>query len=124
MAKAVFRYIIMSPTKIRRIANLVRGKSLGEAEQTLATLPQRASQVVARTLKSAAANAENNESADRESLFIREIYVDEGPRMRRYLPRARGRADLIRKRTAHLTIVVEPKEETQRAARRRERGKT
>ena len=110
MAKAVNHSIIMAPNKMRRLANLVRGKSLAEAEQTLATLPHRASATIAKTLKSAAANAENNENADRDTLIVRQIFVDEGARMRRYLPRARGRADVIRKRTSHLTIVVEPQE--------------
>ena len=122
MAKAVWRYILMSPTKVRRIANLIRGKSVQEAEQLLATLPQRARPVVGKTLKSAIANAENNEGADREQLWIREVFVDEGPRLRRYLPRARGRADLIRKRTAHLTIVVVPREDAATGGRRTERS--
>ena len=122
MAKAVYHSIIMAPNKVRRIVNLVRGKSLAEAEQTLATLPHRASAVVAKTLKSAAANAENNENADRESLVISKIFVDEGTRMKRYLPRARGRADTIRKRTSHLTVVVEPKEESQSSRRRAKKG--
>ncbi len=108
MAKAIYRHIIMAPNKVRRIANLVRGQSVAEAEALLATLPQRAREVVAKTLKSAAANAENNEGAERDALRISTIFVDEGMTIKRFQPRARGRADRIRKRTSHLTVVVEP----------------
>lgn len=108
----------MSPNKVRRIADLVRGLPVAEADMRLAQLPHMASQVVAKTLKSAAANAENS-GLSREELYISQIFVDEGPRLRRFLPRARGRADLIRKRTSHLTVVVEAREGTRSPARTR-----
>ena len=118
MAKAIYRHIMTAPNKVRRVANLLRGKSLAEAEATLASLPQRAVAAVAKTLKSAAANAENNEGANRDALFVSRIFVDEGTRLRRYLPRARGRADTVRKRMSHLTVVVEPREVKSPAAGR------
>ncbi|MCS6858713.1 MAG: 50S ribosomal protein L22 [Abditibacteriales bacterium] len=110
MARAVLRHVRMSPFKVRRVANLVRGKSVDEAQRILAVSPQRASGVLAKVIKSAAANAETNEQLDRESLYITAIYVDEGPTWKRFLPRARGRADRILKRTSHITVVVDERE--------------
>jgi large subunit ribosomal protein L22 len=84
---------------------------VNEAQQILAFTPQRAGGAIAKVIKSAAANAESNEQLDPESLFISEIRVDEGMTWRgRYLPRARGRADRILKRTSHVTVVVDEKE--------------
>jgi large subunit ribosomal protein L22 len=100
----------MSPVKVRRIARLVRGKSVDEAQHILAVSPQRASKVLSKVIKSAAANAENNEQLDRESLYVSEIQINEGPTWKRFLPRARGRADRILKRTSHITVVVDEKE--------------
>jgi large subunit ribosomal protein L22 len=100
----------MSPVKVRRIARLVRGKSVDEAQHILAVSPQRASKVLSKVIKSAAANAENNEQLDRESLYVSEIQINEGPTWKRFLPRARGRADRILKRTSHITVVVDERE--------------
>lgn len=109
-SKAILRHVRMSPVKVRRVANLVRGKSVDEAQRLLAASRQRAGGVLAKVIKSAAANAENNEQLDRESLYISEIQVNEGPTWKRYLPRARGRADRILKRTSHITVVVDERE--------------
>lgn len=100
----------MSPVKVRRVANLVRGKSVDEAQRILAISPQRASGVLSKVIKSAAANAENNEQLDPESLYITEIQINAGSTWKRFQPRARGRADRILKRTSHITVVVDEKE--------------
>lgn len=109
-SRAILRHVRMSPVKVRRIARLVRGKSVDEAQHILAVSPQRASKVLSKVIKSAAANAENNEQLDRESLYVSEIQINEGPTWKRFLPRARGRADRILKRTSHITVVVDEKE--------------
>jgi large subunit ribosomal protein L22 len=112
MAKAILRHLRMSPTKVRRVAKLVRGKSVDEAQHILAVSAQRASDPLAKVIKSAAANAETNEELDRDTLYVREIQVNEGPTWKRFQPRARGRADRILKRTSHITVVVEEREES------------
>ena len=106
-AKAVARHVRVTPMKARRVIDLIRGKS---AQQSLAMLkfaPQAASEPVAKVLASAIANAENNFSLDPETLVISRAYVDEGPTLKRFRPRAQGRAYRIRKRTSHITIEVE-----------------
>jgi large subunit ribosomal protein L22 len=106
-ARAVARYVRISPTKARRVVNLVRGLPAQEALTVLKFAPQAASRTVYKVLASAIANAENNERLDPESLLVRAAYVDEGPTFKRYRPRAQGRAYRIRKRTCHITIEVE-----------------
>ena len=106
-ARAVARHVRVSPTKARRVVNLVRGLPATEALTVLKFAPQAASEPVYKVVASAIANAENNERLDPESLLIAEARVDEGPTMKRYRPRAHGRAYRIRKRTSHITIVVE-----------------
>jgi large subunit ribosomal protein L22 len=100
-------YVRVTPMKARRIVDLIRGKG---AQQSLAMLkfaPQAASEPVAKVLASAIANAENNFSLDPETLVVSRAYVDEGPTLKRFRPRAQGRAYRIRKRTSHITIEVE-----------------
>jgi len=97
----------MSPTKARRVVNLVRGLPAKEALTVLQFAPQAASEPVYKVLASAIANAENNEQLDPDSLLVGEAYVDEGPTLKRFRPRAQGRAYRIRKRTCHITIAVE-----------------
>jgi large subunit ribosomal protein L22 len=97
----------MSPTKARRVVNLVRGLPAKEALTVLQFAPQAASEPVYKVLASAIANAENNEALDPDSLLVSEAYVDEGPTLKRFRPRAQGRAYRIRKRTCHITVVVE-----------------
>jgi large subunit ribosomal protein L22 len=103
----VARFVRVSPMKARRVVNLIRGLSAQEALTVLQFAPQAASEQVYKVLASAMANAENNESLDRDSLLVSEAYVDEGPTFKRFRPRAQGRAYRIRKRTSHITVVVE-----------------
>jgi large subunit ribosomal protein L22 len=106
-ARAIARHVRISPTKARRVVNLVRGLPAKEALTVLRFAPQAASEPVYKVLASAVANAENNERLDPDSLLVAEAYVDEGPTLKRFRPRAQGRAYRIRKRTCHITIVVE-----------------
>ncbi len=109
-AKAVAKYVRISPRKVRQVVDLIRGKNIGEALAILKYTPKRASSVVAKVVKSAAANAENNYQMDKDSLYIKACFVDQGPTLKRYQPRAMGRADLLRRRTSHITVVVAEKE--------------
>jgi len=104
--KAVARYVRLSPPKVRRVVDLVRGKSVDEALAILQFTPQRGAKAVAKVIKSAVANAEHNHNAVRNELFIVRAYVDQGPSLKRWRPRAYGRANLIKHRTSHITIVV------------------
>ena len=106
-ARAIARHVRISPTKARRVVNLVRGLPAKEALTVLQFAPQAASEPVYKVLASAIANAENNERLDPDALLVAEAYVDEGPTLKRFRPRAQGRAYRIRKRTCHITIVVE-----------------
>src|SRR5688572_8162154 len=106
-ARAVARHVRISPMKARRVINLVRGLPAKEALTVLQFAPQAASEPVYKVLASAIANAENNERLDPDSLLVAEAYVDEGPTAKRFRPRAQGRAYRIRKRSCHITIVVE-----------------
>jgi large subunit ribosomal protein L22 len=106
-ALAQVRYLRMTPMKCRRVVDLVRGMPVQEALDQLRFQPQAASEPVAKVIASAAANAENNKQLDPASLFISSAYVDEGPTLKRFRPRAQGRAYRIRKRTSHITVVVE-----------------
>jgi large subunit ribosomal protein L22 len=111
-ARAVARYIRMSPRKVRQVVDLVRGKSVEEAINLLHFTPKRASVPVEKLLRSAVANAMNKEEAsklDPEDFFIKTIYVDQGPTMRRYNPGPMGRASLIRKRFCHISVVLADK---------------
>jgi large subunit ribosomal protein L22 len=118
-ARAIARHVRISPTKARRVINLVRGLPAKEALTVLQFAPQAASEPVYKVLASAIANAENNERLDPDSLLVSEAYVDEGPTVKRFRPRAQGRAFRIRKRTCHITIEVEsvPAAQSRRGAR-------
>ena len=109
MATATLRHLRMTPTKVRRVARLVSGKPLGEAAHILALDTHACSGVLAKVIASAAANAVNNEGANEDKLMVSTIMVDQGKSLRRTLPRSRGRADIIRKRMSHITVVVEEK---------------
>jgi large subunit ribosomal protein L22 len=100
----------VSPTKARRVVDLVRGRSAQEALDILRFAPQAASTDVYKVVASAVANAENNHSLDASTLWVGEVYVNEGPTLKRIRPRAQGRAYRIRKRTSHITVVVESRE--------------
>jgi large subunit ribosomal protein L22 len=104
--KAHSRYIRQSPYKVRRVLDLVRGLPVEEAAHVLRLTPRSAADPIAKVLKSAVANAEHNHALDSEELVVSEAFADEGPTLKRYRPRARGRASKINKRTSHITIVV------------------
>jgi large subunit ribosomal protein L22 len=106
-ARASARYVRMTPMKVRRVVDLIRGMEANEALSVLRFVPQAASEPVSKVLASAVANAEHNMQLDPESLIVTVAYVDEGPTLKRFRPRAQGRAYRIRKRTSHITIEVE-----------------
>jgi large subunit ribosomal protein L22 len=106
-AVAKARFVRVSPTKARRVINLVRGKSVSEALDLLRWAPQAASVPVAKVIASAAANAQNNNGLDPATLVVATVYADDGPTAKRIRPRAQGRAFRIRRRTSHITVVVE-----------------
>jgi large subunit ribosomal protein L22 len=110
-AKAINKMVRISPNKVRPVIDLVRGKPVDRALAILRYLPQKAAKEIARTIQSAAANAENNFEMDPADLVVKTIFADEGPAFKRIMPRARGRADRIRKRTTHITVVVDDGEE-------------
>jgi large subunit ribosomal protein L22 len=101
----------IAPTKVRPVIDLVRGKPVDRALAILRYLPHKAAKEIARTIQSAAANAENNFEMEPADLVVKTIYADEGPAFKRIMPRARGRADRIRKRTTHITVIVDDGEE-------------
>jgi large subunit ribosomal protein L22 len=105
-ARAQARYVRMTPMKVRRVVDLVRGRSVEDALQILRFAPQAAAEPVSKVIASAAANAENNAGLDRTTLVIATATVDEGPTAKRFQPRAQGRAFRIRKRSSHITIEV------------------
>lgn len=106
-AVAKARFVRVSASKARRVIDLVRGKSVTEALDILRWAPQQASLPVAKVIASAAANAENNNGLDPSTLVVATVYADEGPTAKRIKPRAQGRAYRIRRRTSHITVVVE-----------------
>jgi len=115
-ARAQARYARVGPRKARRVIDLVRGMKASEALDVLRFTPQAASEDVYKVVASAVANAEHNEHLDRDALWISEAYVDEGPTLKRFRPRAQGRAYRVRKRTSHITVVVEAREQTPRSS--------
>lgn len=120
--RAIARGIRVSPRKARLVCDAVRGKDIRTAMAILQFLPQKTAPIIARTLKSAAANAENNYDLDPNALYVKLIFADDGPQMKRGEFRARGRFNRIIKRSCHITVVVEEREQTQQrrpaAARR------
>ncbi|REB07917.1 50S ribosomal protein L22 [Sporosarcina sp. BI001-red] len=110
-AKASAQTVRIAPRKVRLVVDLIRGKKIGEAVAILRLTPKAASPVVEKVLKSAIANAEHNYEMDLENLIVSEVFVDEGPTMKRFRPRAQGRASAINKRTSHITVVVSEKKE-------------
>lgn len=110
-AKAVLRFARIAPRKVRIVLDLIKGKDVDEALSILRFTPKAASRVVEKLVKSAVANAENNNNMDRDSLYISKAYADQGPTLKRFRARAMGRANMIRKRTSHITVVVSEKKE-------------
>ncbi len=109
--RAHSRFIRQSPFKVRQVLDLIRGLPIDEARATLDYTNRRAVESVRKTLDSAVANAEHNYALGADELWVTEAFADEGPTLRRFRPRARGRATRIRKRTCHITIVVGDDEE-------------
>ena len=110
VAKAYLRYVRISPRKVQIVCDLIRGKDAGTAMAILMQTPKAASEPLMKLLKSAVANAENNYEMDPEKLYISETYANPGPILKRFRPRAQGRAYRINKRTSHITIVVKEQE--------------
>ena len=109
-AKAISKYVRISPRKAKLVVDLVRGKDANEALALLKYTPKKGATIIEKVVKSAVANAENNLDLDKDNLFIAEIYANEGAKMKRFRPRAQGRAFPIIKRTSHIGVVVKEKE--------------
>ena len=109
-AKAVLRYARISPRKVGIVCDLIRGKSVSEANAILMTTPKAASELLIKLLKSAAANAENNQGMDPDKLYVSSTFATPGPIIKRIRPRAKGSANRILKRTSHITVAVAEKE--------------
>ncbi len=108
--KAVAKTVRIAPRKVRLVIDLIRGKNIKEAQAILMFTPRGASPIILKVLNSAVANAENNNNANVENLYVKEVYVNEGARLKRLLPRAKGQGDIIQKRTSHITVIVADKE--------------
>lgn len=106
-ARAMSRHLRIAPRKARGVVDLIRGKNVGDALMVLDFLPRKAARLVAKTLKSVIANAESQQRVDVDRLYVRRITVDGGATLKRFMPRAHGRATPIHKRTSHITIVVD-----------------
>jgi large subunit ribosomal protein L22 len=106
--RAVTKYLIASPFKIRPVADLIRRKPYPEALSVLENMPHRGARILRKTVKSAASNAlSRNKQLAEDMLYVKEVFVDEGPRMKRVWFRARGRADMLLKRLCHVTVVID-----------------
>jgi large subunit ribosomal protein L22 len=113
-ARAQARFVRVTPLKARRVVDVIRGMKADEAAALLRFAPQSAAEPVRKVLESAMANAENNDGLAPDTLYVAEAYVDEGPTMKRFRPRAQGRAYHVAKRTSHITVVVEERTPVQR----------
>lgn len=109
-ARAQAKYVRIAPRKVRIVLDLIRGKEVADALNILRFTPKASSIVLEKLLRSAAANAENNNDMNRDALYISECYADQGPTIKRYRPRAMGRASSIQKKTSHITIILQEKE--------------
>ncbi|OEF97933.1 50S ribosomal protein L22 [Desulfuribacillus alkaliarsenatis] len=109
--KAIAKYVRIAPRKVRLVADLIRGKSIGEAISILRHTPKAATVAVEKVVNSAVANAEHNDKMNVDELYISEIRIDEGPTLKRFRPRAQGRASRINKRTSHILVKVSEKKE-------------
>jgi len=108
-SRAVTRYLRIAPRKARLVVDMIRGRRVEQALGILEFTSRRAARLIAKTVKSAVANAESNQNVDVDRLYVKRAYVDEGPTLKRFMPRAHGRATPILKRTSHVTIVVDEK---------------
>jgi large subunit ribosomal protein L22 len=120
-ARAQARFIRVTPMKARRVVDLIRGLPAAEAQAVLRFAPQAASEPVGKVLASAIANAEHNFKLDTGTLVVSGAWVDEGPTLKRFRPRAQGRAYRINKRTSHITVVVAPRDEVAAAGGKKTR---
>jgi len=105
--RAAAKFIRISPRKLRLVMDQVRGRKVEDALNILSFAPQKGAHILKKLIDSAVANAEQNAGIDVDSLYVKRLYADEGPTMKRWRPRAQGRATRIRKRTSHLTIIVD-----------------
>lgn len=110
-ARAVAKYVRVTPRKARMVVDLIRGKDVERAREILRFSERAVAEVVEKVLNSAVANAENNHGMRTNNLVVKACYVDEGPTLKRIRPRAKGSASRIRKRTSHITVIVAPREE-------------
>lgn len=108
---ATAKYVRMAPRKVRMVVDQIRGKQVDRALEQLAFTSRAAAEPVAKTLRSAIANAENNNGLRANNLYVKYAYVDEGPTLKRIRPRAKGSASRINKRTSHITVTVAPRKE-------------
>jgi large subunit ribosomal protein L22 len=108
-ARAIARYVRISPRKVNIVLRLIRGKDVKEALAILKFTPKSASEIITKIIKSAVANAENNHEMNADNLYIAESYANQGPTLKRFQPHAQGRAFRIKKRTSHITVVVKEK---------------
>lgn len=122
--RAVARYVRISPSKARQIADLIRGKKLEEARYITGFSPTNAARLVGKVLESAVANAENNDGLRADDLMVANCYVDDGPTLKRWRPRAMGRATRIRKRTSHITVILGEREVLEGKGRRGKRRRS
>lgn len=106
-SKAVARYIRISPQKARLVADVVRGQDVGQALNTLRFMPKKGARILRKVIESAVANAAQNQAIDVDTLFVKTIFIDGGPTLKRIRPRAMGRAGRILKRTSHITVVLD-----------------
>ena len=109
-AKAIAKYVRMSPIKLKPIAELIRGKDLTEAFTILKFTPGKGSELIEKVVQSAAANAENNQNLNPDDLYVAEIYANQGPTMKRWRAADRGRANMILKRSSHIGVTLKEKE--------------
>ena len=105
--QSVGKYIRISPTKVRLVTELIKGKQVEEAQTILKFTPKRAARIVLKVLNSAIANADQNPNIDVDTLYVQNAFADGGPTLKRWMPRAMGRATRINKRTSHITVILE-----------------
>jgi large subunit ribosomal protein L22 len=123
-ARAQARFIRVTPRKARRVVDLIRGMPAAEAQAVLRFAPQAASEPVGKVLASAIANAEHNNKLDADTLVVSRAWVDEGPTLKRFRPRAQGRAYRVNKRTSHITVIVQARPDGAEAPRKGNTKKT
>ncbi len=105
--RAVARFVRISPRKVRLVMDEVRGKKVEDALNMLTFAPQKGARLLRKLIRSAVSNAQHNTNLDPDSLVIKRVFADEGPALKRFIPRAQGRATQIRKRTSHLTVILD-----------------